>query len=182
VAPGADHFLSDIYDLRGPAQDKYATLGYRFGGSEPLMVLDLGTVNALSLPHAVLDVTDKTLADRLTAAQIREQASIRPTSQAQIDDPTILIKAIVIDGEPVAGGKGVLTGNNLYVSDISTVLSHRNQGLAAAIMTALHTSARARGGKLAVLSATAMAANLYQKLGYHEVATLDFFHPLTTDD
>ena len=178
--PGPHHFLSDIYSSRGRARAMYQALGYHLTVFEPLMILDLS--HPLKSPrHHVEDSVDLAVARRLTDAQIREHGSVRPTSQTQIDDPNILLEIINVGGEPVAGGKGVLLGDALYVSDISTLPSHRKQGLAASIMTALHATARDRGAHYAVLSATEMAASLYRTMGYQELAQIDFYSPAPVD-
>jgi ribosomal protein S18 acetylase RimI-like enzyme len=175
--PGPNHFVSDIHSYRGPMRDEFKEVGYHYGGSEPFMVLDLTQLMLTESAHSVVDVTDLALAECLVAAQIRDSASVRPTTRAHLDDASFLLKTIIIDNEPVAGGKGVLIDDMLYVSDISTLPSHRHKGLAAAIMTALQESAREKGARFAVLSATDMAANLYRKLGYEQKATLDYYHP-----
>lgn len=175
--PGPRHYLTDA-SASGPSNRAFFEAnGYVFEDFEPLMTLALAGRPRPDSGHTVSSITDLELANRLTAAQHAAGSSPRPTSQTQIDDPTIVLKIALAGDEPAAAGKGVLVEDAFYISDITTLPSHRKQGYAAAIMEALHADAESLGARFAVLCASGMAANLYRTLGYQDRATVDLYLP-----
>lgn len=178
VDPQQPYFISDMYSLRASAADAYRHLGYTTNFQEPIMVLKLAELEGELATEPVCDVTTMDQATAIQQAFARADERPRPTSQKQIDDAQTIIKAILIDGEPAATGKGILLNDLLYVTDIGTIPSFRKRGFGAAIMRALHLTAKKRGATYSILSATQMAAALYRSLGYRDVGVLDIYEPL----
>ena len=79
--------------------------------------------------------------------------------------------SITVDGEPVAVGRGSMTGHWLGIDAVRVLPAHRGQGLAAAVVRGLARWAGPQGGRrtyLEVLESNLPAVTAYQRLGYVE--------------
>jgi len=85
--------------------------------------------------------------------------------------PKAVFASIAIDGEPVAVGRGSMTGHWLGIDAVRVLPGHRGQGLAAAVVQGLARWAGPQGGRrsyLEVLESNLPAVTAYQRLGYVE--------------
>lgn len=62
-----------------------------------------------------------------------------------------------------------------YITDVMTMPDYRRRGLGEAVMRAPHADARAAGLSGAVLTSTAVARSLYERLGYRQLATVTIY-------
>ena len=120
-------------------------------------------------------VTTMTDIERILAAQATVGYPARPYSQALLDDQWVSIRANIVDGAFAAIGKLAMVETGAYITDVQTMPDHRRQGYAEAIMRRLHADARAAGLTRAVLTSTAMARPLYERLGYRQIATVTIY-------
>ena len=174
--PGSDHLIAEISAQMEPATDAWLAAGYEFGSTEPLMAADLSEDN--STPRtgvAAHSVSTMTQVEQILAAQASVGYPPRLFSQALLDDLSISIRAIFVDGRFAAIGKLALVESGAYITDVMTMPDYRRQGLGEAIMRQLHAEARAAGLTRAALTSTAMARPLYERLGYREVATVTIY-------
>jgi ribosomal protein S18 acetylase RimI-like enzyme len=175
--PGPDHLIAEISARTEPATDAYLTAGYEFGSEEPLMMAELTDANSRpqsGKPEPVR-VASMTEVEQILTAQASVGYPARLFSQSLLDDPAVIIRAIFIDGAFAAIGKLAIVESGGYITDVQTMPALRRTGLAEAIMRRLHTDARAAGLPRAVLTSTAMARPLYERLGYREVATVTIY-------
>ena len=175
--PGPDHLIAEIAARTEPATDAYLAAGYEFGSAEPLLVADLTDDNSLARAGATEAerVTSMAEVEQILAAQASVGYPARLFSQALLDDPGVGIRAIFVDGAFAAIGKLAMVETGGYVTDVQTMPEHRRQGLAETIMRQLHADARGAGLTRAVLTSTAMARPLYERLGYRQLATVTIY-------
>lgn len=69
--------------------------------------------------------------------------------------------------QPCGAGSVALCGGVAGVYNVTTLPFARRRGVAAAMMQALHSRARAEGYSGTALAASSMGAPLYRRLGYH---------------
>jgi GNAT superfamily N-acetyltransferase len=96
---------------------------------------------------------------------------------AHLHHPSYRYYYIRQDDEPVCWGRCVVSPEAIYVAGMETVPQHRRHGLAAALMTRMHTDAADSEAKQSVLCSTAMGFGLYKKLGYEMLAYMQSFAP-----
>ena len=153
-----------------PSTDTYLAAGYEFGSREPLMIAELSDRNshtARDLP--IKSVTSMAEAERILAAHRSVGYPERLFSQAQLDDPQISVRTIISGGTFAAIGKIAMIETGAYITDVMTMPAYRKQGFGEAIMRQLHADARAAGLTRSVLTSTAMARSLYERLGYRAI-------------
>jgi GNAT superfamily N-acetyltransferase len=107
------------------------------------------------------------------------QASVnyppRLFGQGLLDDRAVRIRAIYREGAFAAIGKMAIVGAAAYITDVMTMPEQRRRGLGEAIMRRLHRDAVEAGATHAVLTATAMAKPLYERLGYRDIGTVTLY-------
>jgi len=176
AVPGPDHLIAEVSMRSEPAQAAYLAAGYEFGSQEPLMVAELTDAN--SLPDSALTcsgVATMREVAQIIAAQQSAGYPQRLFSQALLDDPGISMRAVFRDGEFAAIGKLAVVGSGAYITDVMTMTEQRRQGLGAAVMRQLHADARAAGAERSVLTSTAMARSLYERLGYRQIGLVTLY-------
>jgi GNAT superfamily N-acetyltransferase len=82
-----------------------------------------------------------------------------------------------VDGEPVACGLLIRSGDVAGVYTIGVVETHRRQGLGAAMTRAVLRAGREAGCEVGVLQSSEMASPLYRDLGFETVVTYHQFEP-----
>ena len=175
--PGPDHLIAEIAARTSPMADAYLAAGYEYGSDEPLMIANLTDENSrLPVgPPPPQRVTSMAAAERILAAHAAIGYPARPFSQALLDDPLVSIQAIFLNDQPTALGKLAIVERGAYITDVMTMPDHRRMGFGETIMRQLHADARAAGLTRAVLTSTAMARPLYERLGYRQVATVTIY-------
>ncbi len=104
---------------------------------------------------------------QLSQAARHTRAAHRAILQAIV--PPRLFAALVVDGEPLACGMGVLDRQRLGLFDIVTHAAHRRQGLGGRLMLQMAGWAQERGAAtcyLQVVERNSAARNLYARLGF----------------
>lgn len=174
--PGPDHLIAEVSVRNQPAQEAYFAAGYEFGSQEPLMVADLTEANSLPDPSLTCSrVATMGEVDQILAAQQSAGYPQRLFSQALLDDPGISIRAAFRDGGFAAIGKLAIVESGVYITDVMTMPEQRRQGFGATVMRGLHTDARAAGAERSVLTSTAMARSLYERLGYRQIGLVTLY-------
>jgi ribosomal protein S18 acetylase RimI-like enzyme len=175
--PGPDHLIAEIAARTQPAADAYLAAGYEFGSDEPLMTAMLSNDNSQPLdgPPSPERLISLDQVEQVLAAHAAVGYPARLFSQPLLDDPLVSIRAIFLDSRFAAIGKLAIVETGAYITDVMTMPEHRRQGLAEAVMRQLHADARAAGLTRAVLTSTAMARPLYERLGYRQVATVTIY-------
>lgn len=173
--PGPDHLIAEIAARTSPMTDAYLAAGYEYGSDEPLMIADLTDENSRLPVGPPQRVTSMAEAEQILAAHATIGYPARPFSQALLDDPQVSIRAIFIEGQPATLGKLAMVETGAYITDVVTMPDHRRTGLAETIMRQLHADARAAGLTRALLTSTAMARPLYERLGYQQIATVTIY-------
>jgi ribosomal protein S18 acetylase RimI-like enzyme len=175
--PGPDHLIAEIAARTKPATDAYLAAGYEFGSEEPLMMAELTDDNSRPRPGAPapVPVRSMTEVEQILAAQAAVGYPARPFSQALLDDSQVSIRAIFVDGSFAAIGKLAIVESGGYITDVQTMPDYRREGLGEAIMRRLHADALAAGLSRTVLTSTAMARPLYERLAYRQVATVTIY-------
>lgn len=76
-------------------------------------------------------------------------------------------------GVPVTTGLGIRTGTTIGVYNIATIENARRQGLGAAMTERVAADGAAEGCDLAILQASPMGRQIYERLGYRTVVEYD---------
>jgi predicted GNAT family acetyltransferase len=174
--PGPDHLIAEVSVQSEPAREAYLAAGYEIGSQEPLMAAHLTDANTVPDPDgAVRRVTSMDDVEQILAAQRSVGYPERLFSQALLDDPQVSIRAIFADGAFAAIGKLAVVTSGAYITDVMTMPGHRRQGLGAAVMRQLHADARTMGAIRSVLTSTAMARSLYERLGYRQIGLVTLY-------
>jgi GNAT superfamily N-acetyltransferase len=74
-----------------------------------------------------------------------------------------------LNGEPVAGGLGLVTGDTVGLYMIATQEELRGRGIGRAVTEALLAEGKARGTKHAILHTSPMGRPVYERIGFAEV-------------
>ena len=104
---------------------------------------------------------------QLSQAAPHTRAAHRAILQAIV--PPRLFAALVVDGEPLACGMGVLDRRRFGLFDIVTHAAHRRQGLGGRLVRQMAGWAQERGAAtcyLQVVERNSAARNLYARLGF----------------
>jgi ribosomal protein S18 acetylase RimI-like enzyme len=140
---------------------------------------------------AVSEVDEQTLRPARADQLARYPWGADPEVQRQLLDAKLLIAervethffAVLEDGEPVSWADLYLAGGVAQIEDVATAESHRNRGLASAIVTVAIRKARAAGADLVFLLADEddWPKELYRRLGFDEIGrNYDFVRPAPT--
>lgn len=174
--PGPDYLIAEIAATTTPQQESYLTAGYEIGSTEPLMIVELNESNSRipkNIPIRRLTSIDET--ELITESHRAIGYPLRQYNQALLDDPRIIIRAVWIDDQPVSIARLAQLETTAYLTDVVTLPDFRRNGFGEAVVRQLHADALANGITHIVLTSTAMARPLYEKLGYVEVATVTIY-------
>lgn len=174
--PGQDYLIAEIAARKSPAEAAYFAAKYEHGSSEPLMLAELTDANSLPDPELVLSrLASMAEVERVLAAHRSVGYPERLFSQAQLDDPAIVIRVAFGGDDLIALGKMALLDTGAYITDVMTMPAHRRQGWGAAIVRQLHADARAAGLGWSALTSTEMARSLYERLGYQALGMVTLY-------
>lgn len=95
-----------------------------------------------------------------------------------LSDETIRVLIGRVDGEPVATGMLVRTGDVAGVYNIAVVESFRRRGIGEAMTWAVLRAGREAGCEVGVLQSSEMAVPLYRQMGFETVVTYHHFEPV----
>jgi GNAT superfamily N-acetyltransferase len=98
-----------------------------------------------------------------------------PASMATDDRMTPLLGRV--DGEPVASGLLVQSGDVAGVYNICVTEAFRRQGIGEAMSWAVLRAGRDTGAEVGVLQSTALGYPLYERMGFETVVEYHRFHP-----
>jgi GNAT superfamily N-acetyltransferase len=156
----------------------YEARGYRRTGEWTVMA------RALTEPLAVPgDERAQTIFDAMTEARVLravlpDGGTGHPTRGGHVGNPSIRQRWVEDGGEPVAFGRVVVPGEIAYLGDMATAPAYRRRGHAAAIARRLLDDAMAVGATTTILVSTAMARDLYAKLGFTAVMPMVEFRSI----
>ena len=151
----------------------FKALGYRLGGTEPVMVHELKRIPRFDSPVEIVRVTTVDLAEQVNkAARFRQ---ILP--EHLVDDSPLRQYAALVDDKPVGWVRSIDVGQATWCADMYVVPEFRRRGIARAIMAQMLRDDRVHGSKLAVLTASHAGAKLYPIVGYRQIATLMLYTP-----
>jgi ribosomal protein S18 acetylase RimI-like enzyme len=181
--PAAREIAGDsphMIDVLGSDQDGrmagYEAVGYASWGRETIMARELATFEPGEPTIDIRSVEDIATAERIVRAQFDAIGRAHPVTAAHIADPAVIDRWVAIDGEFAAFARVALIDGDAYCSDVVTLPNYRRRGLGVALVRQLLVDARAAGAERCVLSATAMATELYRGLGFVEITPLIGFH------
>jgi ribosomal protein S18 acetylase RimI-like enzyme len=174
--PGLDYLIAEIAARHSPAEAAYFAAGYAHGSDEPLMLAELTDDNSAPDPdRSIPRLTSMIEVERILTAHRNVAYPERLFSQAQLDDPAIVMRAAFAGDELIALGKMSLLDVGAYITDVMTMPEHRRQGWGAAVLRQLHADARAAGLTCSALTSTAMARSLYKRLGYQALGVVTLY-------
>jgi ribosomal protein S18 acetylase RimI-like enzyme len=140
---------------------------------------------------AVCEVDEQRLRPARAAELARYPWSREPDVQRQLLDAKVLIAdrvdtrffAVLEDEVPVSWADLYLADGVAQIEDVATAESHRNRGLASAVVTAAIRKATGDGAELVFLLADEddWPKELYRRLGFDEIGrNYDFVRPAST--
>jgi ribosomal protein S18 acetylase RimI-like enzyme len=91
---------------------------------------------------------------------------------AAIDDPRVHTHGVRVDGEWACVVLTLRIGDDVSVQYVATGTAYRRRGLAAWVVGAALTEARADGARTATLQASPDGFGVYERLGFRTVVTL----------
>ena len=151
----------------------FKVLGYRLGGTEPVMVHELKRIPRFEAPVEIVRVTTEDLAERINkAARFRQ---ILP-EHLGTDTPLRQYTALVED-KPVGWVRSIDVEQATWCADMFVLSEFRRRGIARALMVQMLRDDRTHGSKLAVLTASHAGAKLYSIVGYKQIGTLMLYTP-----
>ena len=151
----------------------FKALGYRLGGTEPVMVHELKRIPRFDSPVEIVRVTAEDLAEQVNkAARFRQ---ILP--EHLVNDAPLRQYAALFDDKPVGWVRSIDVGQATWCADMYVMPEFRRRGIARAIMAQMLRDDRVHGSKLAVLTASHAGAKLYPIVGYRQIATLMLYTP-----
>lgn len=157
-------------DLHPPAEALLGELGYLRAFSDPLRVRD-GPLMAFAPNRTVKIRSVETDEDRYHFGRVLMRAfDLVPSAQDLIDlmlkmEESFHVLAWMY-GRAVGAGTLITSGGVAGVYNVATVPSARRQGVAAAVMGALHRRALELGYPGTALASSSMGIPLYDRLGY----------------
>ena len=134
------------------------------------MSIELRPASSLS-PAERVDLFNAAYADYFIPFRLDEAALDAMTTNFDLDVDAS--RVALGDGEPVGFGNLGLRGDQAWIGGVGVVPPARRQGIAEALMRALHEEAAARGVTtvwLEVMEQNEAAYRLYEKLGYRRRA------------
>ena len=156
-----------------PLRTGFKALGYRLGGTEPVMVHELKRIPRFNSPVEIVRVTTADLADRVNKAARARQ--ILPEHLGK--DSPLRQYAALADDKPVGWVRSIDVERATWCADMYVVPEFRRRGIARAMMAQMLRDDRAHGSELAVLTASHAGAKLYPIVGYKQIATLMLYTP-----
>lgn len=158
------------HDLHPPAEALLGELGYLRAFSDPLRVRD-GPLMAFAPNRAVKVRRVESDEDRYHYGRVLTRAfDLVPSAQDLIDLMLRMEEGFHalawMYGRAVGAGTLILSGGVAGVYNVATVPSARRQGVAAAVMAALHAHALELGYPGTALASSSMGIPLYDRLGY----------------
>jgi GNAT superfamily N-acetyltransferase len=159
------------HDLHPPAEALLGELGYLRAFSDPLRARD-GQLVAFAPNRTVKIRHVETDEDRHHFARVLTRAfDLVPSAQELIDLMLKMEEGFHVlawmYGRAVGAGTLIASGGVAGVYNVATVPSARRQGVAAAVMAALHERALELGYPGTALASSSMGIPLYDRLGYH---------------
>ena len=156
-----------------PLRAGFKALGYRLGGTEPMMVHELKRIPRFEEPVEIVRVRTEDLAERVNkAARFRQ---VLP--EHLVKDSPLRQYAALADGKPVGWVRSIDVEQATWCADMYVVPEFRRRGIARAMMAQMLRDDRAHGSKLAVLTASHAGAKLYPLVGYKQIGTLMLYTP-----
>jgi GNAT superfamily N-acetyltransferase len=156
-----------------PLRDGYRELGYRLGGTEPLMLHRLKRIPKLPAPLPIERVLTEELSDRVTEASGRRQ--ILPED---LPDGSPFRLYAALDGEePIGWLKSITVGKATWVSNVHVLPKYRRRGIGKSLMVKMLRDDRAYGAVQSTLLASHTGALLYEAVGYERLGTLLLYTP-----
>ena len=151
----------------------FKALGYRLGGTEPVMVHELKRIPHFEGPVEIVRVTTEDLAERINKA-----ARFRQILPEHLGTDTPLRQYAALAGDkPVGWVRSIDVEQATWCADMYVVPEFRRRGIARAMMAQMLRDDRRCGSKLAVLTASHTGAKLYPLVGYRQIATLMLYTP-----
>jgi GNAT superfamily N-acetyltransferase len=152
---------------------EYKPLGYRFGGTEALMVHQLAKVPKPAEPFPIERVMTAELADRIAKA-----AGKRQILESHFSNDAPLRQYVALDaGSPVGWARSITAGKSNWVSNVHVIPEYRRRGIGSAILARMLRDDRRFGAAQSVLLASHAGAMLYPRVGYETLGKLYIFTP-----
>jgi GNAT superfamily N-acetyltransferase len=175
--PNLPHWLTVLDSASAESQAAYEAHGYALRALEYLMVRSL---NKPPFTNGAPTTTNHVLVRRVETAGeadwFNAAKGSETVSEAKLLDPSINFYYIEIGEYIVARGRAILVdGRFVVIDDVFTHPDYRRRGLATALMVQMLTDALQAGARQSVLAASQAGRQLYQKLGYQDVAPLLVF-------
>lgn len=175
--PNLPHWLTVLDSASEESQASYETHGYSLRALEYLMVQPLKKPPFMDGARTVTeDVPVKRVETADEAGWFNAAKGAETVSEAKLLDPSINFYYIKSDDYIVARGRSILVdGRFVVIDDVFTHPDYRRRGLATALMVQILADAQHAGAHQSVLAASQTGRQLYQKLGYQDVAPLLIF-------
>jgi GNAT superfamily N-acetyltransferase len=156
----------------------YEAHGYRRTGDWSVMARSLPEPLAAPGDERVRSIVDATTEARVLRAVLPDGGTGHPARGGHTANFAIRQRWVEDGGEPAAFGRLVLLGEIAYLGDMATVPAYRRRGHAVAIARHLLDDTLTAGATTSILVSTAMARDLYPKLGFTEVTPMVEFRSI----
>lgn len=164
-------------DGRDPdLEQAYKTQGLRYRMSEPFFVRSTSPAPKAPTPegYRVRRATSEKQAGVVSKASGRRQVPDGAVRDPQAD---ARLYAAWKGDEPVGWVTSIRVMDSAWVADLYVVADHRRKGIAGALMACMLRDDARRGITHSVLTASSAGVELYRKLNYQRLGTLQFFIP-----
>lgn len=153
----------------------FKDVGFRRIAIEPFFTLNPKEANLTQNPH-VKRINSLEEAELVRLAN-RGRAQISP-EHLTTDNAPVRLYAAIYEGKAIGWVSAYkVEGKGSWVANLAVVPEHRNQGLGAALMSALLADDARLKTPLSVLASSNLGAHLYPKLGYNQIAIIHVLRP-----
>ena len=159
----------------GSLRERFNSLGYRLGTTEPVMAHDLARIPRCASSATIERVKTPEMGERV--AKYARSRQLLPEHLADLDRAPLRQYVALIDGEIVGRVGSIVTRAGTWCSNMHVVPPFRRRGIARAMLCRMLRDDRASGAHVAVLTASHTGAKLYPVVGYRQIATLYLFTP-----
>ena len=165
--------VTAVDEPQKPLREKFRTLGYRLGTTEPLMVNDLSQIPIFESPAIIERVTTVKRAEQF--AKVTRSRPMRP----DYFEPKSPLRQYValVDDEIVGWVSSIVAKDSTWCSNMYVDPAFRRRGIARSLLCQMLREDRGGGAQMAVLLASHTGAKLYPAVGYEQIGTLFLFTP-----
>jgi ribosomal protein S18 acetylase RimI-like enzyme len=184
LAERGDPFTVTVPEpLSGAVAAHSDDLGIALEGRQPGMAMPIEDLSPRRSAVDIVPVTDG--ADLQTFAVVSAEAFGMPldisrqlASKAALERADMSFLLGSVDGEAVASGILIHSGDVAGVYTIGVLESHRRRGVGEAMTWAVVREGQAEGCRVATLQSSEMGLSVYERMGFETVVEYCQFHPV----